>query len=105
MFGTEGSKPGGACFSICSREKILNSEVLRLLRYDVCEDCYKVTEVSEERAVSFVRVQKVQEEDAELGGVAIRRNVTMNSSTQHHITEGFILNQCHCKNLKYRSLC
>jgi hypothetical protein len=69
-------------------------------------DWYKVTEVLEEPTASFVRVQAVREEDSELGGNEILRHVvTMHGSTQHHTAEGFILNQRHCENLKYRSLC
>jgi len=67
---------------------------------------YKFTEVSEELASSFVRVQAVREEDAELGGKEILRHVvTMHGYTQHHIAEDFILNQRHCGNIKYRDLC
>lgn len=69
-------------------------------------DWYKVTDASEEPTASFVRVQAVREEDPELGGNEIRRHVAiMHGSTQRHIAEGFILNQRHCENLKYRSLC
>jgi hypothetical protein len=68
-------------------------------------DWYKVTEVSEEPAASFVRVQAVREEDPELGGNDILPHVvTVHGSTQRHIAEGFILNQRHCDNFKYRSV-
>jgi len=67
---------------------------------------HKVTEFSVEPAASFVRAQKVREEDRELGGKEILRHVvTMHGSTKRHIEESFILNQRHCENLKYRSLC
>jgi len=68
-------------------------------------DWFKVTEFSEEPAESFVRAQKVREEDHELGGTEILRHVaTMHGSAQRHIVESFILNQRHCENPKYRSL-
>jgi len=106
MFGTEGSKVRGIGLVLYAAERRIRTvkfwgfwDMLRV-------DWYKITEFSEEPAASFVGVQKVREEDRELVRKEILRHVvTTHGSTQRHIVESFILNQRHCENPKYLSLC